>query len=240
MKIFMPVSVLLLVSLGSNAQKVDTIKTNSGNLLIHFLGHGSLMLEYNQKIIHIDPWCNVANYDKLPKADLVLITHHHGDHLDSSALSKVVGSKTEIYWTALCSKNSTFRAKGNIVGNGDNFSTLGIAIKAVPAYNIVNKRPNGEPLHPKGEGNGYIFAFANVNVYVAGDTENIPEMKNFGNIDIAFLPMNLPYTMTPGMVKEAAVMLKPKILYPYHYGETDTNKITALLKDYKDIEVRIR
>jgi L-ascorbate metabolism protein UlaG (beta-lactamase superfamily) len=101
-------------------------------------------------------------------------------------------------------------------------------------------RSEGKPFHPKGEGNGYVITFGEKRVYVAGDTENIPEMKKLEKIDIAFLPMNLPYTMTPEMVADAAKAFKPKLLYPYHYGETDTSRILELLKDTKKIEVRIR
>jgi len=114
-----------------------------------------------------------------------------------------------------------------------------LAIKAVPAYNLVHKRDTGQPYHPKGDGNGYLITFGDKNVYVAGDSENIPEMKALKGIDIAFLPMNLPFTMTPEMVADAVLAFKPKILYPYHFGETDTPKLLALLKD-SGIEVRIR
>jgi L-ascorbate metabolism protein UlaG (beta-lactamase superfamily) len=116
----------------------------------------------------------------------------------------------------------------------------GLKIEAVPAYNIVHKRDSGQPFHPKGIGNGYIITFGDKRVYIAADTENIQEMKELKGIDIAFLPMNLPYTMTPEMVADAAKAFKPKILYPYHYGETDTSKLLNLLKDSKEIEVRIR
>ena len=101
-------------------------------------------------------------------------------------------------------------------------------------------RENGRPFHKKGDGNGYVVTFGNKRVYIAGDTENIPEMKNLKNIDIAFLPMNLPYTMTPEMVADAVRMFNPKILYPYHYGDTDVNKLIELLKNKKDLEIRIR
>ena len=124
--------------------------------------------------------------------------------------------------------------------NGDVKTVGGLKIEAVPAYNIVHKRETGQPFHPKGVGNGYIITFGDKRVYVAGDTENIPEMKNIKNIDVAFLPMNLPYTMTPEMAADAARMIKPRILYPYHYGETDTSKLVALLKDAKETDVRIR
>jgi len=116
----------------------------------------------------------------------------------------------------------------------------GITVEAVPAYNVVAKRENGQPYHPKGTGNGYIFTFGDKRVYVAGDTENIPEMRTFRNIDIAFLPMNLPYTMTPEMVADAAGMIQPKVLYPYHTGDTDIAKLSTLMQDRKGVEVRIR
>jgi L-ascorbate metabolism protein UlaG (beta-lactamase superfamily) len=116
----------------------------------------------------------------------------------------------------------------------------GLPIEAVPAYNIVHMRSPGNPFHPKGVGNGYVITFNDTKVYIAADTENIPEMKELSGIDIAFLPMNLPYTMTPEMVADAARMFTPKVLYPYHFGETDTSKLVDLLKDDKEIEVRIR
>jgi len=129
---------------------------------------------------------------------------------------------------------------GLIMKNGDVQTLKDMIIEAVPAYNIQHKRDNGQHFHPKGAGNGYILTFGELRVYVAGDTENIPEMKDIENIDIAFLPMNLPYTMTPEMVADAAKMVKPKILYPYHFGNTDTNQLIELLKDQKELEVRIR
>jgi L-ascorbate metabolism protein UlaG (beta-lactamase superfamily) len=104
----------------------------------------------------------------------------------------------------------------------------------------VHKRPDGAPFHPKGRGNGYVLAFGDTRVYVAGDTENVPEMKALEAIAVAFLPMNLPYTMTPEMVADAARAFRPRILYPYHFGDTDTARLVALLKDEKGIEVRLR
>ena len=108
------------------------------------------------------------------------------------------------------------------------------------AIGWLQRRESGKPFHPRGEGNGYVITFGDKRVYVAGDTENIPEMKELKDIHIAFLPMNLPYTMTPKMVADAARMFKPKFLYPYHYGETDTSKLLKLMEGQKDIEVRIR
>jgi L-ascorbate metabolism protein UlaG (beta-lactamase superfamily) len=129
---------------------------------------------------------------------------------------------------------------GTVMMNGDVKTVEGLKIEAVPAYNLIHKRDTGHPFHPKGAGNGYIITFGDKRVYVAGDTENTPEMKSLKNVDIAFLPMNLPYTMTPEMVADAARAFKPKILYPYHFGETDASKVVSLLKGTPEIEVRIR
>ena len=129
---------------------------------------------------------------------------------------------------------------GIVMKNGDIKTVGGLKIEAVPAYNLVHMRSEGVPFHPKGVGNGYVITFGDKRVYVAGDTENTPEMKGLTGIDIAFLPMNLPYTMKPEMVADAVRVFKPKILYPYHYGDTDTSKIVDLLKDMNEIEVRIR
>jgi L-ascorbate metabolism protein UlaG (beta-lactamase superfamily) len=124
--------------------------------------------------------------------------------------------------------------------NGDIKTVLEIKVEAVPAYNLVHKRDDGGVFHPKGEGNGYVLTFGDKRIYVAGDTENTPEMKALKQIDCAFLPMNLPYTMTAEMVADAAKMFRPKILYPYHYGDTPLAKLQILLNDSPDIEVRIR
>jgi len=124
--------------------------------------------------------------------------------------------------------------------NGERKQVAGVDILTVPAYNIVHKRKDGTPYHPKGEGNGYVLTFGDTRVYVAGDTENIPEMKALQNITVAFLPMNLPYTMTPEMVADAARSFRPRILYPYHYGDTDPNILVALLEGEQGIEVRVR
>jgi L-ascorbate metabolism protein UlaG (beta-lactamase superfamily) len=124
--------------------------------------------------------------------------------------------------------------------NGDQKTVKNIPIEAIPAYNIEHKRSNGQPFHPKGIGNAYVVSIGNLTVLIGGDTENVPEIKARKDIDIAFLPMNLPYTMTPEMVADAARAMQPKILYPYHFGNTDPQKLVNLLQDEKNIEVRIR
>ncbi len=214
----------------------DSFKTSAGDLTFTFLGHGTLIVAFGGKIIHVDPYGSVADYSKLPKADLILITHEHQDHLDPRALGLIRTAKTIVVANSSAAK----QVEGSIVmSNGDVKTIEGLKIEAVPAYNIVHKRDTGQPFHPKGNGNGYVITFGDKRVYLAGDTENIPELKELKNIDIAFLPMNLPYTMTPEMAADAAKMFNPKILYPYHFGETDTTKIVSLLKG-TGIEVRIR
>jgi len=215
----------------------DLINTSAGDLKITFLGHGSLLFNFEGKNIYVDPYSKVADYSQLPKADLILLTHEHRDHLDLQALASVRTDQTELILTAACDRQVE---GGMVLHNGDVHTAIGILVEAVPAYNLLHKRDNGELFHPKGVGNGYVLTFGDQRVYVAGDTENTPEMKQLRNIDIAFLPMNLPYTMTPEMVADAAQAFRPKILYPYHFGDTDTSKIEELLAEARDIEVRIR
>ncbi len=217
--------------------QTDVIKTSSGDITITFIGHGSLLFTFHGKVIHADPYSKLADYGTLPKADLILITHEHRDHLDAASIGNIRTEKTEIILTEIGAKQL---GSGTVMKNGDKKTVEGITIEAVPAYNILHKRDTGEPFHPKGNGNGYVITFGDKRVYVAGDTENVPEMSTLKNIDLAFLPMNLPYTMTPEMVADAAKAFHPRMLYPYHTGETDVTKLPALLKDQKDIEVRIR
>lgn len=215
----------------------DIIKTSSGDLEISFIGHASLMFKFNGKIIHVDPFSKLADYGQFPKADLILLTHEHADHLDTAAMQNISTKDTLVILAQKCTEKVP---EGIIIRNGDTKTILSIKIEAVPAYNLLHKRDNGQLFHPKGVGNGYVLTFGDKKVYIAGDTENTPEMKALRHIDYAFLPMNLPYTMTPEMVADATRAFKPKVLYPYHYGETDTSRIVALLKDSPDIEVRIR
>jgi L-ascorbate metabolism protein UlaG (beta-lactamase superfamily) len=217
--------------------EIDSIKTSAGKLEITFIGHGTLMFSFEGKVIHVDPWTRLADYSKMPKAHIILITHQHRDHLDLRALEFVRTEQTALVLTEICAG----KVKGGIVmHNGDVKTVGGLKIEAVPAYNLGHMRSPGVPYHPKGQGNGYVITFGDKRVYVAGDTENTPEMKALKDIDVAFLPMNLPYTMTPEMVADAARAFKPKVLYPYHFGQTDTSELVKQLKGVKEVEVRIR
>ena len=219
------------------AFEADTYRTSAGDLTITFIGHGTLMFELGDRVIHIDPVSREADYSALPKADLILITHHHGDHCDPGAIELLSREDTDLMLNELCGDRV---GHGMVLRNGDIERWEGITIEAIPAYNLVHKRDNGELFHPRGEGNGYVLSFGDTRVFVAGDTENTPEMKALKDIDIAFLPMNLPYTMTPEMVADAAKAFRPKVLYPYHYGSTDPAELVILMKGEQGIEIRVR
>ena len=196
------------------------------------------MLAFGGKIVHVDPYGEVADYASLPKADLVLVTHDHFDHLDPAAFKAILKPGTAVVGSKACA--GKIPPGSIILGNGESRTVLGLPVEAVPAYNIAHKRPDGNPFHPKGAGNGYVVAFADKRIYIAGDTENTPEMKALQGIDAAFLPMNLPYTMDPEQVADAARAFRPKVLYPYHFGDTDASRLARLLQAEKDIEVRVR
>jgi len=231
--------IFIIMAAQSNSQEIptyDKINTSAGIVEMHFIGHGSLMFKVNGFVIHIDPVSSVGDYELLPKADLILVTHEHYDHLDPKLIAEMKKDETLLF----CNKNSASVVTWGMVMNpGDRQEINNIVIEAVPAYNIVNESSPGHPFHPKGTGIGYLLTIGGKRFYIAGDTENTPEMKALKNIDVAFLPMNLPYTMTPEMVADAARVFKPKILYPYHYGETDPEKLVKLLSD-TDFTVRIR
>ena len=215
----------------------DVIPTSAGDLTITFVGHGTLMLRHGGKVVHVDPVGREADYSRMPKADVILVTHEHGDHLDTAVVERLRKDGTQV----LVSRSCEGRVPGALVmRNGEVREVAGFRVEAVPAYNVVHTRPGGLPYHPRGNGNGYVITFAEVRVYVAGDTENTSEMKARRNIAVAFLPMNLPYTMTPEMVADAARSIRPRVLYPYHFGQTDPQVLVRLLAGEAGIEVRVR
>jgi L-ascorbate metabolism protein UlaG (beta-lactamase superfamily) len=238
LKVFLTIIIIAMTNpaYSQDLPAFDKINTSAGIVEMHFIGHGSLMFKVNGFIIYIDPVRSSGNYDNLPKADLILVTHEHGDHLDTKLINDLQQDGTMLFSNEISALKVSW---AKTMKAGDRQEITNIIIEAVPAYNIVNERAPGQPFHPKGIGLGYILTIGDKRFYIAGDTENTPEMKALRNIDVAFLPMNLPYTMTPEMVADAARAFKPKILYPYHFGDTNTDKIIKLLKD-TDISVRIR
>ena len=230
---------LIAMAIPSFSQKYpdsDIIHSSAGDVEMSFIGHGSLMFVVNNYVIHIDPVSSSGSYEKKPLADLILVTHEHYDHLDPDLIAKLRKDGTMMFSTEKVASQVKW---AKAMKAGEKNTTDKVTAEAVPAYNIVNMRAQGQPFHPKGSGIGFILTIGDKRIYIAGDTENTPEMKALRNIDVAFLPMNLPYTMTPEMVADAANAFKPRILYPYHYGDTNTDKIVTLLKD-SGIEVRIR
>jgi len=221
--------------MGECGFETDAIQTDAGELKITFIGHGTLMLEWGKLVIHVDPVSREADYSKLPKADLVLITHHHRDHFDLKAIDAVQTGESRLVVNPEVGKK--IKGEAIIMKNGDVQNLLGLKIEAVPAYNTTEGRSR---YHPKGRDNGYILTLGGKRIYIAGDTEDTPEMEQLKDIEIAFLPMNQPYTMTPAQVAAAAKAFRPSVLYPYHLGDTDVSELVSLLKGQSDIEVRIR
>jgi L-ascorbate metabolism protein UlaG (beta-lactamase superfamily) len=212
----------------------DTITTKKGKLIIHCINHASLLLDYQGLKIYADPIAQNADLSTMPKADIILITHSHSDHLDGEVIRHLKKDGTQI---VLNKSSFDILKSGLVMANGESKTIKGILIEAVPAYNTT---PDHEKFHPKGRDNGYILTLGGKRIYIAGDTEDIPEMKKLTDIDIAFLPMNLPWTMSPEQVANSVKTFMPKILYPYHYGDTNPSRLTELLKDTKNIEIRIK
>lgn len=229
-------SMLMLLSLGASAQS-DTIYTKSQKpVIITPIKHGTMLIEYNGKQIHVDPVTQlppVTDYSKFKKADYIFVTHEHFDHLDVKAISQLTKEGTVV----IANPNSAQKLhNAQVMKNGDVKQFDDMKIEAVPAY---NNSADKQQFHAKGRDNGYILTMDGLRIYVAGDTEDIPELKNLKDIDVAFLPCNLPYTMTPEQLEKAAKAFMPKVLYPYHYGETKIERVNELLKG-SGIEVRIR
>jgi L-ascorbate metabolism protein UlaG (beta-lactamase superfamily) len=219
----------------AQAPPAATEKTNAGPLVIRPLTHASLLFEFRGKNYYVDPAGNFA-WGSLPKADVILITHEHGDHCSPETVAQIRKPETIIAANAA----SAAKFPGALtLKNGDRKRLLDVTVQAVPAYNMVRTQPNGQFYHPKGRDNGYVLRFGDRRVYVAGDTEAIPEMKALRRIDIAFLPINLPYTMPPSEAAAAARAFKPRILYPYHQGKSDPAELKHLLAGEKGIEVRV-
>lgn len=219
--------------------KEDFYTTPGGKSVeIQSLIHASLRIVYDGREIEVDPVGTLGDrttdYSKFPKADLILVTHEHHDHLDPATIRLLSKPDTVV----IANPNSAkILGYGTVMANGDSMELgNGIRVNAVPAYNVTEDRLQ---FHPKGRDNGYVLDLDGLRIYIAGDTEPIPEMKDLGDIDIAFLPCNLPYTMTPKQLVEAAEMIRPKVLYPYHYGTTDLSSIIPALAPL-GIDVRLR
>ena len=218
--------------------ETDVFKTKSGKTVkFHALVHASIRLQYDGKEVMIDPVTKLGDktidYATMPKADYIFVTHEHGDHFDKEAIKQLSSDNTQLVTNKRCADMLGY---GKVMANGDALTLDDISIEAVPAYNTTEGR---QQFHPKGRDNGFIITIDGFRIYVAGDTEDIPEMANIKDIDVAFLPCNQPYTMTTDQLVKAAKIVKPKVMFPYHYGKTDVTGVPAQLKD-DGIDVRIR
>jgi L-ascorbate metabolism protein UlaG (beta-lactamase superfamily) len=222
-----------------NPTASDTETTSSGELKITPVTHASLMLEFSGKTIHVDP---TGDYSRMNKpADLILITDIHGDHMSAPSVAQLKKAGTIVVAPTEVQKTVT---EARVINNGQtqtvNVAGTNIQIEAVPAYNLTRGPQPGQLYHTKGRGNGYILTLGGKRVYMSGDTECVPEIKALRNIDIAFLPMNLPFTQTAAEAAECIKAFRPKVFYPYHYRGTDLAPLSAGLQGQTGIELRLR
>jgi L-ascorbate metabolism protein UlaG (beta-lactamase superfamily) len=207
--------------------------TSEGNLAVEPINHSAIRFAFKGRQYYVDP-AGETDWAKMPKADAIFVTHEHFDHLDPKVIDQIKKENTLVYANASSVKQAGF---GQTIEVGRRVKVLDITAEAVPAYNI---NPDRQKYHPKNrEDNGYVLTFGDKRVYVAGDTEGTPEMRALKDIDIAFLPINPPYTMEPKDAAEAARAFRPKILYPYHQGKSDPAEVKKLLADETMIEVRV-
>ncbi|MBV6432281.1 MAG: hypothetical protein IANPNBLG_02423 [Bryobacteraceae bacterium] len=227
----------LLVAMTAAAQNrpVDTFQTKSGPVKLTVIRHASLMLEAGGQVVHVDPWSQ-GNYDGLPPADLILLTDIHGDHLDPKALARVKKASTVIIAPPAAAETVK---DATVLRNGESKTVGKWKIEAVPMYNEKRGPAPGKLFHDKGRGNGYVVTYGGMRFYISGDTEGTPEMRALKNIDVAFLCMNLPYTMPPEEAAAAAKAFHPKVVYPYHYRGSDVKAFEKALAG-SGIEVRLR
>lgn len=215
----------------------DSIETSAGPLTIHPVDHASLVLAFGDQAIYVDPVGGAARYEGLPAPTAVLITHGHGDHFDVPTLEAIAGSVPILANQDVFDKlPPALKENAEAIANGGETTFAGLPLKAIPAHNVTADRMQ---YHPVGVGNGYLLTFGDKVIYVAGDTEPTPEMLALTGIAVAFLPMNLPYTMTVEQAAEAVNAFKPAIIYPYHYGDSDLDAFEAGVTA-EGVEVRRR
>jgi len=211
--------------------------TSRGSVAIHPVRHGSLVLTWQGRAIYVDPAWDAALYEGLPRADVVFVTDIHKDHMDPEVLAKVVKPGAVIVAPGAVRDKlpPDLQAMTRVIGNGGTTTVAEVGIEAVPMYNLTPDRLQN---HPKGRGNGYVLTLGGKRVYIAGDTEDIAEMRALRGIDVAFVPMNLPYTMSVAQAAEAVRGFRPKVVYPYHYRGNDPEEFARLVGDDVGVEVR--
>jgi L-ascorbate metabolism protein UlaG (beta-lactamase superfamily) len=230
----------LVVGLGA-AIAADTIPATGGNVELTPMGHAHVQIEYAGKVIQIDP-TGASNLAAAKPADIIIVTDVHGDHMDPPSIDKV--KKATTVYVAPKALEGKFPGKTEVIANGETKTVDGVSIMAVGAYNLTRGPEAGKFFHDKGRGNGYVLTLGGKRIYFAGDTECVPEIKALTNIDVAFVPMNLPYTMTPQEAADCVKAFKPKIAYAYHYRgmgatpEQNQQAFVAAMKGTAGIEVR--
>jgi L-ascorbate metabolism protein UlaG (beta-lactamase superfamily) len=234
----------LLFLFASNVYSQDNVKTNKGDLTIRPILHGTVVFEWDKKTIFVDPYGGAEVFAGLAAPDIILITDIHGDHLNVETLKGLKTSNTKwIVPQAVADQLPENLAKDvTVIGNGEHIEMLGVPIEALPMYNLPE---SADSRHTKGRGNGYILNLGGKQIYLSGDTEDIAEMRALKNIDIAFVCMNLPYTMDINQAASAVLEFKPTVIYPYHYrgqgGLADVDAFKKLVnQDNAEIEVRLR
>jgi L-ascorbate metabolism protein UlaG (beta-lactamase superfamily) len=219
-----------------------TIATDDGPLVIHTVEHASFVMQWNGRTIAVDPVGGASEYDALGKADLILITHIHGDHLSVETVHGLAAASTVIVSPASVAEKfpEADRGRITILANGGSVNWGESLIEAIPMYNLT---PERQAFHPKGRGNGYVVTLGGTRIYIAGDTEDIPEMRGLEDIDAAFVCVNLPYTMDVAAAADAVLDFKPKVVFPYHYrgkgGMSDMDEFRSLVAKDPSIEVRV-
>lgn len=230
-------SAVIFSGVAAEAPGVDSIPAEKGAIQIRPINHATFEMDWNGKSILVDPVGGAEKYEKTP--DIILVTDIHGDHFNADTLKAVAKEKTKIVAPeAVASKLSgDVKEKTVVLANGEEKEVEGIKIEAMPMYNTTPERLK---FHNKGRGNGYVVTLGGKRIYISGDTEDIPEMRALKNIDVAFVCMNLPYTMTVEQAASAVKEFKPKIVYPYHYRGSDTEKFKELVGKDSGVEVRLR
>jgi L-ascorbate metabolism protein UlaG (beta-lactamase superfamily) len=227
-------TLLVMTSFAHALADPQTFETSAGTVKITPIYHASTLIEAGAKVIYVDP-AKPAKLSGLPKADLILITHTHSDHMDPGSIAEISKSGTEIIASAAVA--ATVKT-AKPIANGESQMWQGWTIEAVPAYNLTRGPAPGKLFHDKGTGNGYVLTYGGKRFYFSGDTENVPEMRALKNIDVAFVCMNLPYTMPPEEAADAVKAFHPKVVIPYHYRGSDLSVFKKRLEG-TGIEVRL-
>ena len=234
--------VLFAAIAGAGTASKNTLATGKGPLVIHPIEHATFVMQWNNQTIAVDPIGGAEAFAAFDKPDLILITHIHGDHLSVETVNELATPSTVVVGPASVAAKFPEADRGRItvVANGESVEWGDSTIEAVPAYNL---NPERQGFHPKGRDNGYVVALGGKRIYIAGDTEDIPEMRALENIDAAFVCMNLPYTMDVPVAANAVLEFKPKVVFPYHYrgkgGMSDIERFTELVAGNESIEVGV-